>query len=265
MMGVPTWFPIVIAAMIGAAVGSFLNVCIYRWPADESVIRPASRCPGCGHALAWYDNVPIFGWLWLRGSCRYCGKPISMQYPVVELATALLWAAAILHFGPTIEGLRAALFLSILLGIAMTDAREMVIPDQFSLGGTLVGILFAAVPGGFSLTQSLIGALFGYAGLWVVKIVAEKALGKPALGVGDIHMMAFVGAFTGWSGALLTLMIGSFAGLLIGVPLTWLRGRLSPMATYLPLGTFLAIGGAISYFWGTALLAWYARFAFGAY
>ncbi len=262
MSEAPAWFHILFAAIFGAAVGSFLNVCIYRWPAEESVIRPPSRCPGCGHGLAWYDNIPIFGWIWLRGACRYCRKPISLQYPLVELTTALLWIAAVVHFGPTVEALRAAVYLSILIGIAMTDAREMVIPDQFSLGGTLIGILFAAIPGGFPLTTALIGALFGYAGLWIVKIVAEKALRKPALGIGDIHMMAFIGAFTGWSGALLTLMLGSFAGLLIGVPFTWLRGRLSPMATYLPLGTFLAIGGAITYFWGEAIVAWYVAFAF---
>jgi leader peptidase (prepilin peptidase) / N-methyltransferase len=263
MTEVPPWFLATFAAVIGAAVGSFLNVCIYRWPAEQSVISPPSRCPGCGHELAWYDNVPILGWLWLRGACRYCGAAISVQYPLVELITALLWAGCALTFGADIEALRAAIFLSIILGIAMTDAREMVIPDQFSLGGTAIGIAFAAVPGGFPLTTALIGALFGYAGLWVVKIVAEKALRKPALGVGDIHMMAFIGAFTGWSGALLTLMLGSLAGLVIGVPFTYFRGRLSPMATYLPLGTFLAIGGAITYFWGVGILEWYARIAFG--
>jgi leader peptidase (prepilin peptidase) / N-methyltransferase len=260
---VPIWFPAIFAGFFGAAVGSFLNVCIYRWPADESVIRPASRCPGCGHALAWYDNIPILGWLWLRGACRYCGSRISAQYPLIELATALLWVAAVLHFGIGVEALRAAVFLSILLGIAMTDAREMVIPDQFSLGGMVIGILFAAIPGDFPLTTSLIGAVFGYTGLWMVKIIAEKALKKPALGIGDIHMMAFVGAFTGWSGALLTLMIGSFAGLIIGVPFTWMRGRLAPMATYLPLGTFLAIGGAIAYMWGESIIQWYFRVALG--
>jgi leader peptidase (prepilin peptidase)/N-methyltransferase len=263
MNAVPIWFPALFAGFFGAAVGSFLNVCIYRWPAGESVVRPASRCPGCGHSLAWYDNIPILGWVWLRGSCRYCGAGISVQYPLIELATALLWVAAVLAFGFSIDALRAAIFLSILLGIAMTDAREMVIPDQFSLGGMAIGILFAAVPGGFPLTTALIGAAFGYVGLWIVKFVAEKALGKPALGIGDIHMMALVGAFTGWSGAMLTLMLGSFAGLVIGVPLTWVRGRLAPMATYLPLGTFLAVGGAITYMWGESIIAWYVRVALG--
>jgi leader peptidase (prepilin peptidase)/N-methyltransferase len=224
------------------------------------VLRPPSRCPGCGHGLAWHDNIPILGYILLRGKCRYCARPISIQYPVIELVTALIWIACVLRFDATLEALRAASFLTILLGIAMTDAREMVIPDQFSLGGTLLGVLFAAVPGGFSLKTSLIGAFVGYALLWLIKIAAEKALKKPALGVGDIHMMAFVGAFVGWQGALLTLMAGSVAGLVVGVPYTWLRGKLSPMATYLPLGTFLAMGAALTYFWGQALLAWYIGF-----
>lgn len=260
MMSAPLWYYVLFAGILGAAFGSFLNVCIYRWPAEESVLRPPSRCPGCGHGLAWYDNIPIVGYLLLRGKCRYCGKHISLQYPLVELTTLLVWIASVLFFGATIEALRAAAFLTILLGIAMTDAREMVIPDQFSLGGMIIGILFAAIPGGFALRDAFIGATLGYVLLWAIKIAAEKALKKPALGIGDIHMMALVGAFVGWQGALLTLMAGSVAGLVIGVPFTWLRGKLSPMATYLPLGTFLAVGAALTFFWGHAIIEWYARF-----
>ncbi|HEX6693674.1 MAG TPA: prepilin peptidase [Longimicrobiales bacterium] len=257
MNEMPGWLFPAFAALIGASVGSFLNVCIYRWPAEESVISPPSRCPGCNHVLAWYDNVPILGYVWLRGACRYCARPISIQYPIIELVTALIWVACVLTFGPSFEALRAAVFLTILLGIAMTDAREMVIPDHFTLGGTAAGLLFAAVPGGFPLTRAVIGAVGGYILLWIVKIVAEKALRKPALGVGDIHMMAFVGAFVGLAGALLTLMLGSVLGLVIGLPFSWLRGKLTPMATYLPLGTFLAMGAAITYLWGGAIFDWY--------
>ena len=259
----PLWYFVLFAGIFGAAFGSFLNVCIYRWPAEESVLRPKSRCPGCGHGLAWSDNVPILGYLRLRGKCRYCSKPISAQYPLVEAATALIWIASVLSFGPSWEALRAAAFLTILLGIAMTDAREMVIPDQFSLGGMLVGLILAAIPGGFALRTAFLGAFIGYSLLWLIKILAEKALKKPALGVGDIHMMAFVGAFVGWQGALLTLMAGSVAGLVVGVPITYIRGKLSPMATYLPLGTFLAMGAALTFFWGPQILEWYGRFVTG--
>lgn len=257
MTGSPDWLVWLFAGFAGAAIGSFLNVCIYRWPAEQSVIRPPSRCPSCEHGLAWYDNVPIIGWLLLRGRCRYCGAGVSVQYPLIELATALIWVAAAVRFGPSFDALHSALFLTILLGIAMTDAREMVIPDQFTLVGAAAGIALAFAPGGLSVMHAVLAAALGYVLLWTVKLSAEKALGKPALGVGDIHMMVFVGAFIGAPGMLLTLMLGSVLGLLIGVPLTWLRGRLTVMGTYLPLGTFLALGAAVAHVWGDVIIRWY--------
>ena len=175
------------AALLGAAIGSFLNVCVYRWPAEQSVLRPRSHCPGCQQPIAWYDNIPVFGYLMLRGRCRNCGTEISAQYPAVELMVSLIWLGAAIRFGASVETLHSAIFLTLLLGIALTDAKEMVIPDQFSLGGLLIGLLLAAVPGGISLVASLVGAAVGYAGFWAIKIAAEKALKKPALGVGDIH------------------------------------------------------------------------------
>lgn len=245
------------AFVLGALVGSFLNVCIYRWPAEQSVIRPRSHCAGCGSTVAWYDNIPVVSWIVLRGKCRRCGAPISVQYPVIELATALVWTAAAIRFGLSVEALSAAIFLTLLLGIAMTDAREMVIPDQFSLGGTGIGLGLAAVPGGFPLTSALIGALGSYVMLWALKMGAEKVFGKPALGVGDIHMMAMIGAFLGIRGAILTVLLGSVLGLAIGVPVMMRRNRLRPMGTYLPLGTFLAMGGAVAHAWGPQIMDWY--------
>jgi leader peptidase (prepilin peptidase) / N-methyltransferase len=258
---VPPWFVWLLAGGAGAAIGSFLNVCIYRWPAEQSVIRPPSRCPACEHPLAWRDNIPIIGWLLLRGRCRYCGVRIPAQYPMIEAATALVWIAAVARFGPGVEALRSALFLTILLGIAMTDAREMVIPDQFTLVGAAIGLVLAAMPATeISLLAAVLGAVVGYVLLWGVKIVAEKALRKPALGVGDIHMMLLVGAFTGLPGMLLTLMLGSILGLLIGVPLTWIRGRRQIVGSYLPLGTFLALGAAAAHVWGAPIVDWYLGF-----
>jgi leader peptidase (prepilin peptidase) / N-methyltransferase len=256
----PTWFLWLIAGAAGAAVGSFLNVCIHRWPAEQSVIRPPSRCPACEHPLAWRDNIPVLGWILLRGRCRYCGTGVSAQYPMIEAATALIWIAAVARFGPEVEALRSALFLTILLGIAMTDAREMVIPDQFTIIGAGMGLLLAVAPGtGIDFTSAAVGAVAGYVLLWGVKLGAEKLLKKPALGVGDIHMMLLVGAFTGISGMLLTLMLGSVLGLIAGVPLTMLRGRLTALGSYLPLGTFLAVGAAITHVWGPAIIGWYLR------
>ncbi|HUP90133.1 MAG TPA: prepilin peptidase, partial [Longimicrobiales bacterium] len=201
------------AAFVGACLGSFLNVCVLRWPAEQSVLRPASRCPGCNQPIRWFDNIPIVSYLVLRGRCRNCATGISAQYPAVELAVALIWLGAAVRLGMSVEAVRSAIFLTLLLGIALTDAREMVIPDQFSLGGTFIGLALAAVPGGFSFTKAIIGAVLGYVLLWGVKLGAEKALKKPALGIGDIHMMAMVGAFLGPAGALVTVFLGSLAGL----------------------------------------------------
>lgn len=258
-----TTLVLIYAGVAGAAIGSFLNVCIYRWPAEESVVKPRSRCPGCSQPIAWYDNIPILSWLLLRGRCRRCGTSVSVQYPLIEATTALIWLGSVVMFGVSVEALRAALFLTILLGIAMTDAREMVIPDQFSLGGTAIGLILAALPGGFPFVRAVLGAALGYTLLWGVKLAAEKALGKPALGVGDIHMMAMVGAFTGPAGALLTIMLGSVLGLLIGVPYTWIRGRLHALNSYLPLGVFLAMGGAVTFLWGDSIIDWYVRVIVG--
>lgn len=252
------------AALVGAAIGSFLNVCIGRWPAGESVISPRSRCPSCEHAIAWYDNIPVASYLLLRGRCRACGESISIQYPVIELATALIWTAAAVRFGASVEALRSASFLTLLLGIAMTDAKHMVIPDHFSLGGALLGLLLAAAPGGFPLYKGVLGAVVGYSLLWIVAYGGERLFRKPALGVGDIHMMAMVGAFLGISGTLLTIFLGSLLGLVLGVPFTWWRGRLTLLGTYLPLGTFLAMGGAMAHGWGEVLVQWYLGFTLGS-
>lgn len=251
------------AFVIGAMIGSFLNVCIYRWPAGQSVIRPRSRCPSCGNPLAWYDNIPIFSWLALRGRCRNCGVPIPVQYPIIELTVALIWTAAAIRFGLSIDALSSALFLTIMLGIAVTDAREMVIPDQFTWPGTIIGLALAALPGGITLLSAFLGAAGSALAFWLLQLAAEKALKKPALGTGDIFMMAVVGAFLGPAGAVLTVMLGSLLGLIVGVPIMLSRGKLERMATYLPLGTFLALGAAIAHGWGPQLIEWYVGFVLG--
>lgn len=253
---------IIYLTVVGAAIGSFLNVCIYRWPAGESVVRPRSRCPGCGHRVAWYDNVPVVSWAVLRGRCRSCGERISAQYPLVELTVALIWLGMALWFGPGLEAIRGALLLTLLLGIAIIDGRHRIIPDQLSLGGAAIGLLLAAWPGGFPLANAAIGAGVAYALMWLVKWAGEALFRKPALGVGDIHMMAMIGAFVGVGGALLTIFLGSVLGLLIGVPIAWSRGRLEAMGTYLPLGTFLAMGAAVAYVWGGPLIDWYIGYVF---
>ncbi len=251
-------FLVPFAAVFGLLIGSFLNVCIVRWPAEQSVVRPRSRCPKCGNLIAWYDNIPVASWLALGAKCRHCALPIPWFYPAVELAVGIIWAAAALHYGASVEMLRAALFFTILLGIAATDAREYIIPDEFSVGGAVLGLLFAFTGGALGWQPALIGALVGYALLWVIAWVGEKAFGEEAMGGGDIKMMAMIGAFLGWQGVLLTLFLGALLGTLIFLPI-----KLMGKEKLVPFGIFLALGAAATWIAGPALIAWYTRAVLG--
>ena len=201
------------AGLLGAAIGSFLNVCILRWGAEpkQSVVRPPSRCPKCGRGLRWYDNIPVVSWLLLRGRCRGCGEPISMQYPLVELATALLWAFMAWRFGFGLEALKGAVFATILLGIAMTDARAYIIPHEFSLGGTVIALAFAAALGSGlpGVREALVGACFGAGLVLLVGEVSEMLAGQEAMGGGDCALRGMVGAFYGWEAVVPVVGVGA--------------------------------------------------------
>jgi leader peptidase (prepilin peptidase) / N-methyltransferase len=257
----PEGFEIVVAALFGAIIGSFLNVCILRWGAEpkQSVVRPPSRCPRCGKGLAWYDNVPVISWLILRARCRGCGEPISVQYPLIELATAGIWAYMAWHHGLTLETLRGALFCTILLGIAMTDARAYIIPDEFTWGGLVLGLLFSLAGGWPGLGAALLGAAVGFVLLWLVGTVGTWLFKEDAMGGGDVKMMAMVGAFLGWQGVLLTVFLGAFLGSLVFLPLV-----LAGQKKLVPFGIFLSIAAVIAYLVGPELIGWYGRFITGA-
>lgn len=250
-MPMEPWTTAVVAGLFGLAVGSFLNVCAFRWPRDESVVSPGSHCPGCGEAIRWYDNVPVLSWLLLRGRCRACEQPISIQYPLVELATALVWAGMFASFGLSFEALRGSLFLTILFGIALADARFYIIPDELSLGGLIVGLLLAPLAGGITVVQAAVGAGVGFALLWLVARLGTWAFKKEAMGLGDIKMMAMVGAFLGAPRTLLTIFLGALLGSVIFGPIAIKTKKL------VPFGIFLAAGAALAYAWGDALIAWY--------
>jgi leader peptidase (prepilin peptidase) / N-methyltransferase len=257
----PAGFEIIIAALFGSVIGSFLNVCILRWGAEpkQSVVRPRSRCPRCGKGLAWYDNVPVVSWLVLRARCRGCGLPISVQYPLIELTTAGIWAYMAWKWGLSLEALRGAVFCTILLGIAMTDAREYIIPDEFTWGGLALGLLFSLADGWAGLGGAALGAAVGFAVLWLVGTVGTWVFKEEAMGGGDIKMMAMVGAFLGWQGVLVTIFLGAFLGSLVFVPLL-----LAGHKRLVPFGIFLSIAAAVSYTIGSELLGWYGRFLIGA-
>jgi leader peptidase (prepilin peptidase)/N-methyltransferase len=259
----PSWLLATLAGVLGLNLGSFLNVCTLRWPVDESVVSPPSRCPGCEEPIRWYDNIPVLSWLLLRGRCRNCRLPISIQYPIVELATGLIWAGVVYRYGLDYEALRGALFLTILFGIALSDARFYIIPDQFSLGGMVLGFGLAFLPGGLDWKFSLYGAALGYGGFWLLgwsmtwfmrRFTPERleAAGvDQALGGGDVKMMGMVGAFLGPVGVGLTVFLGTLMGLVIFVPISMRTGKL------IPFGIFLAAGAAVTWGWGNEILEWY--------
>ena len=242
---------VALAALVGVSAGSFLNVCAARWPAGESVIWPPSRCPSCDRRVGRIENVPVLGHLLVRGRCRGCGVRLSIQYPLVEAAVGLIWAGMVAVWGVHPEALRGSLFLTILLGIAITDARTYIIPDQFTLGGMAAGLALAPLAGGATLLGAALGAAFGFALLWAIAALGKVIMKKDAMGGGDIKMMAMVGAFVEPAGVLVTLFAGSLLGVLIFGPVALRTGRL------VPFGIFLAVGAGAAYAWGDIVAAWY--------
>jgi leader peptidase (prepilin peptidase)/N-methyltransferase len=245
------------AAFFGLSLGSFLNVCIVRLPKNQSVFRPRSRCMACERQISWYENIPVLAYLVLRGRCRTCGVRISIRYPLIELAVGAIWVGSYLYYGLSWQSLSAAIFCTLLLGIAVTDAREYIIPDEFSLGGLVIGLALAFAPGPPSPLMSFVGAALSFALMYGVAVVGEWAFKKPALGGGDIKMMAMVGAFLGPLYALLTIFVGSLVGAVIFGPIGLKTGKL------VPFGVFLAIGAAIVLVWGDAMVAWYFETVLG--
>src|SRR5918997_3147740 len=212
----PFGFEIIVAAIVGAMIGSFLNVCIVRWGAEpkQSVVRPRSRCPRCGHEIRWYENIPVLSWLALRARCSGCGLAISPLYPAVELTTGLLWAGAVLVLGSTLGALQLAVAATLLLGIAVSDARAFIIPHEFSLGGTAIAIaLAAALAGGAGAWSAVQGALFGAGVVLLVGEATELILGQEAMGGGDCALMGMVGAFFGWEAVLPVVALGACVSL----------------------------------------------------
>lgn len=241
-----TLFP-AYAALLGLAVGSFMSVCVARLPLGESVISPRSHCPLCGTDLDWKDNIPVVSWVLLRGRCRYCDGKIPLRYPLLEVATSGIWLAMAILYGPTWLALTGAVFLSLLLTIAVIDARHQIIPDLLSLGGVGAGLALALFPGGLGPVEAMVGAVVGYGSLWLVGWAGDRLFRTPAMGGGDMKMMGMVGAFLGAGDALLTIFLGAVAGALVFGPVALARrqGRLR-----LPFGVFLAVGAAAAFLAG---------------
>lgn len=278
----PTLLEQIYAFIVGACFGSFLNVCIVRWPRERSVIRPRSRCPQCANQLAWFENVPVLSWVALRGRCRCCDEPISVMYPLVELVVACGWMLCVHYLGVSLTALRVAVFGTILLGVAMTDAQHYLIPDGFTLFGLVFALVTSVVAFFLNETRlfaapydALVGACAGAGMIAIVGWLGEVITKREAMGLGDVTLMAFVGAALGPTRALITIFLGAtlgalaFAGVVIPVALlrrghtreqTELALGGTPFETPLvPFGVFLAPAALLTLFWGDALLAWITR------
>jgi leader peptidase (prepilin peptidase)/N-methyltransferase len=293
--------------VFGLVIGSFLNVCILRIPEDISIVAPGSHCPRCQTPIKWYDNVPVLSWMWLRGKCRTCGLAISPMYPMVELSTGLLFVACYLEFGITQTAVKWLFFTCLVIVLTITDLRIRILPDLVNWPGFAAGVFFSAVvppndgtalwlyttvfhrmprPWVLGLPDSLLGAAFGSFLLWAVAAIYKRVRGREGMGMGDVKMMAMVGAFLGVRGAFLTILLGTLLGTVVGIAIIvllfaggWQR-KLAERASrrglgsanglrwaiasqyQLPLGTFLGIAALlVVYFGSTIMTRWSQLFA----
>lgn len=264
------------AFLLGLVIGSFLNVCILRIPADKSIVLPASSCTKCGKAIAPYDNIPVLSWVFLGGKCRNCKTTISAMYPAVELLTGILFVACYFIFGLTADALKWAVFAALLVVLAITDLRERILPDEVNFFGLGAGLLFSfftkSLDGtalwltsrwfdfpppqiALSFADAVLGALAGSGLLWIVAEGYFRIRGREGMGLGDVKMMAAVGAFLGLKRMMMTVLVGSLLGSVIGIFLIAIskKGR----DYELPFGTFLGAGALLVVFFGTPALHWY--------
>jgi leader peptidase (prepilin peptidase)/N-methyltransferase len=250
---------LLVAFAFGAAVGSFLNVCIYRMPAGQSVVWPASRCPRCNTPIRPYDNLPLLSYVILRGRCRACAAPIPARYVIVEGLAGLSALAALWHWGSSPEALVAFGFLSALIVVTFIDLDHQIIPDVISLPGIAVGLLLSLVLEQPGLRSAAIGAALGGAVLAAVAYGYYWLTGREGMGGGDVKLLAMIGAFLGWKAVPVTLLLASLTGSIIGVSLMLLRGASTRLA--IPFGPFLAAGAVCALFFGDALVDWYLGLA----
>jgi leader peptidase (prepilin peptidase)/N-methyltransferase len=270
---------IILAAVVGLAVGSFLNVVIHRlplmmerdWltqcaelrgepaPAHEplSLAMPRSRCPHCGHGITALENIPLLSYLMLRGRCRGCRARISPRYPLIEAFTGLAFAFAVWKFGPTPAAAGAMLFVAAMVALTFIDFDKQLLPDDITLPLLWAGLLFNAFGVFTDLKSAVLGAASGYLVLWLVYWAFKLATGKEGMGFGDFKLLAAIGAWTGWIMLPLTILLSSFVGAVVGIALMVLarHGRDVPI----PFGPYLATAGVIALFWGKPLTQTYLR------
>jgi leader peptidase (prepilin peptidase)/N-methyltransferase len=242
----------------GLIFGSFFNVLIYRIPEKKSIINPPSSCPACGAPIRFYDNIPIVSYIILLGRCRHCKERISIRYPLVEALTALLFWFCYYKFDLTYQVIPAIFLCSICVTVAFIDLDRLIIPDVITLPGMILGIGFSFLPAGLNVKESIIGFLAGGIILYGIAVLGNVVFKRESMGGGDIKLIALIGAFLGWENAVLTIIIGSFAGTLVGI-IVMSRPRRDD-SHMIPYGPFLALGALISLFWGNDLINMYLSY-----
>jgi leader peptidase (prepilin peptidase) / N-methyltransferase len=243
--------------VLGLMIGSFLNVCIFRIPLGRSIVFPASRCMTCGKELRWYHNVPVVSWIVLRGRCGFCGAGVSARYPAVELLTGVVFALHAFVFEPGPLLLVRLVFAAVLIVLAFIDVDHRILPDSMTLTGIPLGVLASVwLPPGWR--DSLIGVLIGGGSLWLIAEGYYRWRKVEGMGMGDIKMLAMIGAVLGWRAVVVTLVLSSFSGALVGVLM--LSRSKDGMRYALPFGTFLSLGALVASLVGEPMVTWYLSF-----
>lgn len=243
--------------IIGAIVGSFMNVCIYRLPKGESIVRPRSHCTSCAKTIAWYDNIPVLSFLILGGKCRFCKEKISLKYPIVEILSGIMCALLFLRFGPTPKFFIFWYFVSALIVVSFIDLSIMEIPDVISVSGIVLGLfvatlyppLMGATTNVSSFLNSFLGIIVGGASIYALGFIGEFIFKKEAMGGGDIKLLAMIGAFLGWKLVLLTFFLAPFFGSIVGITLKIKKGK-----EIMPYGPHLSLAALVALFWGESII-----------
>jgi leader peptidase (prepilin peptidase)/N-methyltransferase len=241
--------------VLGLIVGSFSNVCIYRIPRNESVIYPASHCPKCRTKIKPVDNIPLLSYILLKGRCRNCGSKISIQYPVVEFLTGLIYLTIYLIYGLSIQSLIYIILSSALIIIAFIDLQEQIIPDVISLPGIVVGLILSFIVPYISFINSALGALVGGGIILIIAWVGSIIFKKEAMGGGDVKLTAMIGAFLGWRYTIISLFLGFFLGALTGIIL--IMTKIKKREDAIPFGPFIVLGSIITFLCGEKIINWY--------
>ena len=248
----------VLIFILGLIVGSFSNVCIYRIPRNESIIYPASHCPKCRSKIKPVDNIPLLSFILLKGRCRNCKSKISIQYPIVELLTGLIYLIIYLTYGLSIQSLIYIILSSALIIIAFIDLNEQIIPDVISLPGIVIGFILSFFVPYISFINSSLGVVVGGGIILVIGLAGSVIFKKEAMGGGDVKLAAMIGAFLGWRYIIISLFLGFFLGALAGIVL--ILSKIKNREDVVPFGPFIVLGSFITLLWGDKIISWYLGF-----